>query len=132
MTARGTTAALVTAGGVAGLLGLARLLCRLPYSALVGLALYPLAFLLAAIVGVGLYVGLAPLRRGAVGRWIARFVAGTGAMVAWVSPFLVSGYDRIGRRSRHVGWEDAIELALVVGLVFASLWPLTGASLEDP
>ena len=134
--AGGKSLALVAAGVAASLLGLARLLGHLPYSELVMLALYPFAFLLAAIVGVGLYagvsLGLGPLRRSAVGRWIGRFAAGTGAMVAWVSPFLVSGYDRIGRKSRHVGWEDAIETALVVGLVFATLWPLVEALTDDP
>ncbi len=132
----GKSLALIAAGVAASLLGLARLLRHLPYSELVMLALYPFAFLLAAIVGVGLYAGVClgpgPLRRSAVGRWIARFAAGAGAMVAWVSPFLVSGYDRIGRKSRHVGWEDAIEMALVVGLVFATLWPLAESSTDDP
>ena len=127
--ASGPSLTLVWAGVVIILLGLARLLRHLPFHELLVLVVYPFALLLAAVVGVGVYTALAPLHeRGAVTQWIARCVACMGASVGFASMFVISGYGRtLGRHGGIETWGEAVAMGMIVGFLYATVWPLVAS-----
>lgn len=128
-TASGPSLALMGAGVVVILLGLARLLRHLPFLEPLVLLVYPFALVLAGVVGLVLYASLSPLHRGgAVGRWMARCVAGAAAMVGFLSMFIISGYGAtLNRGGDPITWREGVTVGLVMGFMYATMYPLAKA-----
>jgi alpha-tubulin suppressor-like RCC1 family protein len=87
---------------------------------------YLLALAVAGIVGVAVYFGLSPLHRfGAVGRWIARCAAGALAMIGFIGIVLATGQGASLSRTGDVpSWKDGMIIAVVLGIAYATLWPI--------
>lgn len=128
-TASGPSLALMGAGVVVIHLGLARLLRHLPFFEPLVLLLYPFALVIAAGAGLGVYASLSPLHRGgAVGRWMARCVAGAAAMVGFLSMFIISGYGAaLNRGGDPITWRDGVAVGLAAGFMYGTIWPLAKA-----
>lgn len=128
-TASGPSLALMGAGVVVILLGLARLLRHLPFFEPLVLLVYPFALVLAGVVGLVLYASLSPLHRGgAVGRWMARCVAGAAAMVGFLGMFIISGYGAaLNRGGDPITWREGVTVGLVIGFMYATMYPLAKA-----
>lgn len=89
---------------------------------------YLVALSVAATCGIGLYHGLRLLHGSAIGRWVARSVAGVTAMVAFGAAFMLAGFSgAFSRSGEPLSWGEIVVLGAAIGLAYAALWPLVSA-----
>lgn len=90
---------------------------------------YFVALGLALTSGIGLYRGLVLLHAfGAVGRWLARSVAGVVAMIGFGAVFTLANFGAsLSPDGVAPSWSDNFWMGVVLGLAYASLWPLASA-----
>ena len=91
----------------------------------VGFFVYLMAAGLAATLAIRLYPALVVLHSGTLGRWLSRCVAGSVAMVGFVSVFTVSGYGSLlNRMGDDVSGSHGVVLGVVMGIAYATLLTL--------
>lgn len=121
---RGQWAIRIVASVVA-LLFIASLFRFLPYHQEMVLLVYLLAMAILAILVFGIYHGLQNWHeRGAMGRWLARCVAGGTAMVGFMAAFPVAGYGGELLHGEPFPWGEGILLGVAMGLAYATAWPI--------
>ena len=87
--------------------------------------LYPLSLAVGGILLLNVYDAVPGLRRaGALGRWMARCIAGSVAMVGFIGIYLVSGYGAILTADEPLSFTTAILLGVVSGVLYATMWPV--------
>jgi hypothetical protein len=90
-----------------------------PWYEPVGSLVYLMAVGLAATVAIRLYPALKVLHSWALGRWLARCVTGSVAMVGFVAVFVGSGYGSLLSRTRdNVAWSHGVVLGVVMGIAY--------------
>ena len=92
---------------------------------LLAVIVYFVALPTGLLLAVAVYHGLAAFERfGAVGRWLARCVAGCLACEFFVAAFLLSGTGSVlSRDGIAPSWREAMIIGLIMGLGYATLWP---------
>lgn len=104
---------------------LASVIGYLPFSQAWLILLYPLSLVVGGFLLVNVYEALPRLRgAGAVGRWMARCVAGAVAMIGFVGTYLVSGYSELLTPDGPLSFPAAMLLAVGMGVLYATFWPL--------
>ena len=89
---------------------------------------YFVALALAVIVGIGTYKRLHALHGGATGRWVARSIAGVLAMVGFGAVFTLANFgSTFSDDGVAPSWSEIVLLGVVVGVAYATLWPLASA-----
>jgi transcriptional regulator with XRE-family HTH domain len=89
---------------------------------------YFVALALAIIVGIGTYKRLRVLHGGAMGRWVARSIAGILAMVGFGAVFTLANFgSTFSDDGVAPGWSAIVLIGVVLGVLYATLWPLASA-----
>ena len=98
------------------------LLRLVPWYEPVGVLVYLMAAGVAATVALRLYPALVALHSWTLGRWLARCVTGSVAMVGFVAVFIGSGYGSLlNRRGDDISWSGGVVLGVVMGIAYATL-----------
>lgn len=86
----------------------------------------------AVVCGLGLYRGLRPLHGlGAMGRWLARSIAGVVAMVGFGAVVTLAGFGGVlSSDGVAPSWSQIVWLGVVMGLAFALIWPFASAAYD--
>jgi len=94
----------------------------------VAVLVYIVAVGVAAILAITIYRGTAVLHEhGAPGRWLSRCLAGVTACLSFVTAFLATGHgDVLSRSGKAPTWGEGITVAVIMGLGYATLWPVAG------
>ena len=93
---------------------------------------YLVALTFAVVTGIGTYRSLRVLQGfGALGRWLARSMAGIIAMVGFGAVFTLANFgSSLSPDGIAPSWASIVTMGVVIGIAYATLWPLASAAYD--